>query len=251
MKKRMRLRLFPVVALVAGLALVTRAGDILMGHWDSGNGNDVRVAMAVEEVDEKPPPMPDEKDAAMAMDGSGDEGLSGEEMLERDAAIGSDKDRFEDIMLEPAGTDYTREEVEILQALSKRRDVLNAREAELDQKEALIMAAQKNVERKIEELNQLKAEIEDLLAEQQKVQENRLQSLVKVYENMKSADAARIFNSMDLEILLVVIGRMSERKMAPILAEMDPERARIITIRLAEQRQLPPALKDKERAVFP
>lgn len=249
MSMRIRLRLFPIVAIVAALALVTRAGDILMGHWDTGNGNDVRMAMAVEEVDDKPPPMPDEVDAAR---GAGDEDdMSGEDMLEQDASVGSDADRFSDIDLDGPTIDYTQEEIELLQALSERRDALNARQAELEQKEALIMAAQKNVERKIDELNQLKAEIEKLLAKQQVVQEERLQSLVKVYENMKSADAARIFNSMDLEILLVVIGRMNERKMAPILAEMDPERARVITIRLAEQRQLPPSLKDQEKPVFP
>lgn len=246
MSKRIRLRLFPVVALVAGLALVTRAGDIMMGHWDTGNGNDIRMAMAQEEVDEQPPPLPDDA----ATDESAEE-MTGEEMLERDASVGSDEDRFDDIPLAPPEDNFSQEEVELLQALSERRDALNKRAAELDQKEALIQAAQKNVERKITELNQLKSEIEDLLAKQQVIQEDRLQSLVKVYENMKSDDAARIFNSMDLEILLVVMGRMNERKVAPILAEMDSERARVITIRLAEQRQLPPALKDKEKPLFP
>ena len=46
----------------------------------------------------------------------------------------------------------------------------------------------------------------------------------------------RIF---DLDILVEVISRMSERKVSPVLAAMNPERARTITIMLAEQKSLP------------
>ena len=66
-------------------------------------------------------------------------------------------------------------------------------------------------------------------------------SLVKVYENMKAKDAAQIFNTLDMDILIEVMGRMSERKLSPVLAEMDPDRARSVTIFLAEQKSLPKA----------
>ena len=56
---------------------------------------------------------------------------------------------------------------------------------------------------------------------------------------MKAKDAARIFNTLDVDVLLNVISRMSERKSAPILAEMDADRARTVTILLAQQRQVP------------
>ena len=39
--------------------------------------------------------------------------------------------------------------------------------------------------------------------------------------------------------LVSVAGIMSERRLAPILANMNPERARTITIMLAEQKKLP------------
>ena len=56
---------------------------------------------------------------------------------------------------------------------------------------------------------------------------------------MKAKDAANIFNTLDMDILISVMGRMSERKLAPILAEMNPDRARSVTIFLAEQKSLP------------
>jgi flagellar motility protein MotE (MotC chaperone) len=56
---------------------------------------------------------------------------------------------------------------------------------------------------------------------------------------MKPKDAARIFGELDMVVLLDVIERMKERKIAPILAEMNPQRAKAITIELAQRRGLP------------
>jgi flagellar motility protein MotE (MotC chaperone) len=56
---------------------------------------------------------------------------------------------------------------------------------------------------------------------------------------MKPKDAARILNTLETDILIAVMERMSERKSAPILAEMDSDRARQVTTLLAERKQLP------------
>lgn len=134
---------------------------------------------------------------------------------------------------------YSAAEIDVLQSLSKRRDELDKREKKIAEREALLDAAGQEVDHKIAELNKLKGEIEALLGKQQKMQEDRIESLVKMYETMKPKEAATIFNTLDLDVLLTVLGRMNERKAAPILAAMDPEKARLVTIRLAEQRRLP------------
>ena len=59
---------------------------------------------------------------------------------------------------------------------------------------------------------------------------------MKIYENMKPKDAARIFEELDMAVLLDVIERMKERKTAPILAQMNPKRAKAITLELAKRR---------------
>jgi flagellar motility protein MotE (MotC chaperone) len=56
---------------------------------------------------------------------------------------------------------------------------------------------------------------------------------------MKPKDAARIFDTLDIDILVAVVSKMSERKIAPILGLMDPERAKTLTIMLAQQKKLP------------
>jgi flagellar motility protein MotE (MotC chaperone) len=75
-------------------------------------------------------------------------------------------------------------------------------------------------------------------------EERQLNSLVIIYENMKPKDAARIFEELDMVVLLDVIERMKERKTAPILAELNPKRAKTITIELAHRRNLPGTAKD-------
>jgi len=56
---------------------------------------------------------------------------------------------------------------------------------------------------------------------------------------MKPKDAARIFEELDMEVLLEVVERMKERKTAPILAQMNPQRAKTVTLELAQRRELP------------
>ena len=61
---------------------------------------------------------------------------------------------------------------------------------------------------------------------------------MKIYENMKAKSAAKIFNELEMAIMLEVADRMSSRKVAPILAAMDPIRAKELTAELAEYRKL-------------
>lgn len=143
---------------------------------------------------------------------------------------------------------FSASEVEILQDLAKRRDELDKREQQIGQREALLKAAGTEVDRKIAELNKLRGELEDLLNKQKTAEDSRIDSLVKIYENMKPKDAANIFNTLDMDVLLPVIGKISERKASPILAAMSPDKAREVTIKLAEQRKLPQMPDDTKKA---
>ena len=135
--------------------------------------------------------------------------------------------------------DYSNVRMEMFDDLSERRKMLDKREKELMTREALLRAAEKEIDRKYQELNGLRTQIEELLQQQSEAEQARITSLVKIYEGMKPKDAARIFDTLDLDVLLAVMAEMSERKLSPILAAMNPERARTITIMLAEQKKLP------------
>ena len=56
---------------------------------------------------------------------------------------------------------------------------------------------------------------------------------------IQDKEAARIFEQLDMVALLEVIDRTKERKAAPVLARMSPDRAQEITLELVQRRRLP------------
>lgn len=154
--------------------------------------------------------------------------------------------------LEAAGATgpvYTAEELAVLQALGERRAELDARDQELEARERQLAVAEARIDQKIAELAALQQQIEALLLEYDSQEDEQLMSLVKIYETMKPKDAAPIFNTLDMEILLEIISRMSNIRSAPILAQMDPLRAQQVTEELARRMQERPEFM--EEAVQP
>lgn len=133
----------------------------------------------------------------------------------------------------------TDKEINLLQALAERRRELDLRARQMEQREALLKAAELRIEEKVGGLKALQKTIQDLLLQQEDQTEGQYKSLVKIYESMKPKDAARIFEQMDMSVLLPVIERMKERKTAPILAKMNPAKANAITTQLAQRRKPP------------
>ena len=54
---------------------------------------------------------------------------------------------------------------------------------------------------------------------------------------MKAKNAAAIFDPMALDLLLPIVRGMRETKVAAIVAEMDPAKARALTAELARKRE--------------
>ncbi|MES2983702.1 MAG: hypothetical protein V4735_00765 [Pseudomonadota bacterium] len=132
---------------------------------------------------------------------------------------------------------YTQTELDLLQNLAKRRDELDQRDKEIDLKAKVLEATEKRINDKIGEMKSLETELGKVVAQYNEKQDVQIKSLVKIYESMKPDEAAAIFNELDMPILLEVIAKMSERKVAPVLANMSPKRARDVTQELAERRK--------------
>ena len=82
-------------------------------------------------------------------------------------------------------------------------------------------------------LEALKGELERLTGQVAADEQAQIAQLVKVYEAMKAKNAAAIFDPMALELLLPIVRGMRETKVAAIVAEMDPAKARALTAELA------------------
>lgn len=149
-----------------------------------------------------------------------------------------------DMIAEQAG--LSQYEIQVLRALSDRRETLDARETELDTRELTISAAESRLNDQIAELERLEGAIQGLLGDLDTKNDEQLASLVKLYESMKPKDAARIFNTLDNSLMLSIADEMKPANMAAVLAEMDLERARTLTTLMAEKTVPPQTVADLE-----
>lgn len=133
---------------------------------------------------------------------------------------------------------FSQVEVDILETLSARREQLAKWEEDVKTKERVLDATELRLNKKIDETKTLETSVKTLLEEYKKQEDAKIRSLVKIYENMKPKDAARIFDELDMPVLVLVVDTMSERKVAPILASMNPLNAKKLTMELAEDRKL-------------
>lgn len=135
--------------------------------------------------------------------------------------------------------EYTDEEVEVLQQLAKRREELELKSRQLDEREAMVAAAEQRMEQKMAELKALQSTVEDILKKRSDEEEQRLQALVLTYEKMKPKDAAQVFEELDMDLLADLVSRMKPSKSAPILALVTPTKVKELTFELAQQKTLP------------
>lgn len=139
-----------------------------------------------------------------------------------------------------AGTANSKDSV--LQRLSERRFELDSREQALELQEGLVAAAEIRLNERIANLEAVEARVQALLDRQDAQEQAQFDALVSMYANMKSSDAANVFNSLNMDILLRLATKMSPRKMSPILADMSVERAQQLTIQIATAQMAPQTL---------
>ncbi|WP_370232644.1 MotE family protein [Cognatishimia sp.] len=128
---------------------------------------------------------------------------------------------------------------EVLRALAQERDLIAERQAKVDAHEAEVTLAREKLDIEKAALVELKGSIETLLAKIEAQQTDDVQRLIDFYKNMKPAEAAGLMNEMDIEVTIMVLGTMSPRTAAPILAKMTPVRARAVSKIILERSQLP------------
>lgn len=228
----LRLRLLPTLIIFALVSLGVKSYEL---------GEGIRLTAPAPNVAraQEPAPLglPDEaptveEQAAMDAEAARIEARGAAEDIEPRRAVS----RSGFLAEEPA---LTQSEIEVLQALKARREELDAREDEFDQRLALLESAERRVEQKIADLAQQEDDLRRLLRQVDEEKEQQIQSMVRVYEIMKPKAAAEIWNEMEMPVLLDVISRMKERRVAEILANVRPARAEEITIRLLSRSELP------------
>jgi flagellar motility protein MotE (MotC chaperone) len=121
----------------------------------------------------------------------------------------------------------------LLEQLQHRRQELDARDRELEIREGLLKTAEQRIEARLSELKEVEAKVDAAAAKKDEAEAARLKGLVTMYENMKPKDAAKIFDRLDMRVLIDVATQINPRRMSDILAAMSTEAAERLTVELA------------------
>ena len=135
----------------------------------------------------------------------------------------------------------------VLESLAQRRQELEARAREVDVRDSLLKAAEKRIEQRLQELKELEARVNGAATKRDEEDAGKFKSLVSMYENMKAKDAAKVFDRLNMPVLVQVVNAMNPRRMADILAQMTPEMAEKLTLEIAARS----GAVDKAQALAP
>lgn len=133
---------------------------------------------------------------------------------------------------------YSKEEMRILQELSNRRQALDKTEESLNMRANVLKATENKLEQKVSELKSLQDQVSDLMKGYSAQEDAKYRSLVKIYENMKPREAAKIFDELEMDMLVQIITRMKEARSAPIIASMHPAKAKELSVELTKHKSL-------------
>ena len=123
----------------------------------------------------------------------------------------------------------------ILERLQSRRQELEQRAREIDIRESLLKAAEKRIETKVEELRAMEQRAVTEKEQTAEAENARFKGLVTTYESMKPKDAAKVFDRIEMGVLIEIASKIAPRKMSDIMGQMSPEAAERLTVELARR----------------
>jgi len=128
------------------------------------------------------------------------------------------------------------EERRIMESLQGENSSPFAREnEELENKKKELKRLESEVDKKIDQLNQLRLGIEKQQADKKAAETKRAQELAKVYEKMTAEKAASILGTIDQELAIAILAKMKTKSAAKILNSMEREKAAKLTTEFSIQ----------------
>lgn len=217
----MRIKLFPALILLCFMMVIVRGSHIVTSYLGIEDIDFLKSAsnIIVSELSAK----------------EDDEEVKEEE---NEAYLEQNDDFVSPILPEQDTRSFTKQQLDLLDSLSARRLELDNWERNIRMKENVLRAIELRIESKMVELRDLESRVKSLLEAYNEREDMKIKSLVKIYENMKPKEAARIFEELDMSVMLQVVNQMKEARVAPILAEVDPKLAKEITLQYAREKRL-------------
>ena len=229
MKRRRDFRLIPMLLIAIGCLSVLKITGILLdgGYVLLGDPQPQKRSWAQETLNY---PVPGGKVETPEVTGS-------VEAPKKDEAAKnvSEVRPAETIGTQTRPAEVSASERAVLERLQERRQELETRAREVDIRESLLKAAEKRIESKVDEMKGVETRISAANQQKEEADNARFKSIVTMYEGMKPKDAGRIFDRLDMTVLIEVASRIKPQKMSEILAQMSGEAAEKLTVELARR----------------
>lgn len=228
MKSFRNIRVIPVVLVaVAGLAMLKVAGLVINGGYVFDyKPNQTRKSWAQENLNF--PTGRDDPDITGSTHGAPKE-------PPKPAAPETKMEGGTPVKIDETQPQVSASERAILERLQARRQEIEARQREIDIRESLLKSAEKRIENKVEEMKAVETRISATQAEQKAAEAQRMKGLVTMYEGMKPKDAARVFDRLEMGVLIEIASAIAPRKMSDIMGLMSPEAAERLTVEMARR----------------
>ena len=135
----------------------------------------------------------------------------------------------------------------LLKKLGERREFLDKREEELNNREALLKASEIRITQRIAELKLLEVDLKAKIDQRNEMLVS-LKPLVIMYEAMKPKDAAQVFENLEYSTLVELVAAMNPRKVSDVVAVMEPKLASRVTKELATRGKASVTVPDNSAA---
>jgi flagellar motility protein MotE (MotC chaperone) len=129
----------------------------------------------------------------------------------------------------------SQEEAEVLLNLRSIKENMDLRSKALDERQTSIEDAEEGIAKRIKELENLVARLQDQLQQEQKIKNKKIKKLAAVYSSMKPEKAAPVITRMELGTVVRMFTRMDDKKIGKILSFLPAEKAVSITQALTRQ----------------
>jgi len=125
------------------------------------------------------------------------------------------------------------EEIDHLSKLNDRKKELDEREEELNRMEQELAAQKEALDKRLKDLEDVRRGISSVLEEKVKGDDKKIDTLVQMYSDMKAPQAAKVFETMDEDLAVDILGRMKKKNAADIMNLLKPEKAQVLSEKFA------------------
>lgn len=140
--------------------------------------------------------------------------------------------KVEEKPVAPASEDPT----DYMFKLADRKKQLDKREADLNRREEEVTKLKVEIEAKLVEIKNYRSSISTLLQDRVSSDSAKVETLVQVYSTMKPSQAAKVFETMDEDLVIEILSKMKKKSAADILNLVKSDKAQVLAEKYAGYR---------------